>query len=61
MGYQDSVSGWRLSRLVCAMCSECAVLLRNIAMLIENHLLKQVWYLLFNQHYKPSVSMHIPY
>ena len=39
--------------------SECAVLLRNIRFLIKNHLLKQVWHLLFNYSPKPSVLLHI--
>ena len=45
---RDSFSLLRLGKLVCAWRSECAVLLRNIRILIKNHLLKQVWHLFFN-------------
>jgi hypothetical protein len=47
-------------RATCLRCAiECAVLLRNLRILIKNHLLKQVWHLLFNQSSKPSVFLHI--
>ena len=55
-GFVQSVA-FRATCLRCAI--ECAVLLRNLRILIKNHLLKRVCHLLFNQSSKPSVFLHI--